>query len=92
MEYRTCRICRKQDGTRRLIKYAVRSYAHHRCILSGKTLQQGFAWVRSLPSHELRSFPVFHFQGWYTELGESRIDLIPFFKRTIREAERREAS
>jgi hypothetical protein len=92
VEYRACRICRKQDDTKRLFKYAVRSYAHHKCILSGKSIQDGFAWVRALPSHELRRFPVFHFQDWYTERGGSRINLIPFFKRTIREAKKREAS
>jgi len=92
MEYRTCRICDKQDDTKRLIKYAVRSYAHHKCVLSGKSIQDGFVWIRSLPSHELRRFPVFHFQDWYTELGGNRIDLVPFFKRAIREAKKREAS
>ena len=92
MEYRACRICKAQDSTKHLIKYAVRSYAHHKCILSGKSIQDGFAWIRSLPSHELRRFPVFHFQDWYVELGGNRVDPLPFFKRSIREAEKREAS
>lgn len=69
MEYRICRFCEDQDDARRMIQYAVRSYAHWACLLKRKPIEAGLEWIRSLPSHEIRNAPVLIVQDWLDERG-----------------------
>jgi hypothetical protein len=69
MEYRICRLCESQDDSRRMIKYSVRSYAHWDCQLRRMSLEDGLAWLRTLPAHELRHTPVLVVQDWLDVRG-----------------------
>ena len=60
MRWRHCRICKQQADDSRLVKYAVRHYAHFRCYLeAGKSLADLSSWqvslfpARILKDHEL---------------------------------------
>jgi hypothetical protein len=52
-DYRECRFCRQSATTNQLVKYAVRSYAHARCLLTAK----GEAAFDGLSNHSLEMFP-----------------------------------
>jgi hypothetical protein len=49
----TCRLCDKSQETERLIKYAVRHYAHPSCALT----RWGATFFDRLSLHELENFP-----------------------------------
>ena len=69
MEYRICRLCEESDDTSRLVQYSVRSYAHWKCLLDRKSLEDGIAWIRGLYSHQIRKAPVLIVQDWLDKRG-----------------------
>lgn len=92
MEHRICRLCEESDETRRLIQYAVRSYAHWGCYLKRKSLEDGLAWIRGLHSHEIRQAPVLVVQEWLEERGWTGDRSMEILLDAAKAAARREAS
>lgn len=91
MEYRICRLCEDSDSTRRMIKYSTRAYAHWGCMLKRKSLEDGIAWLRGLPSHEIRNAPVLVVQDWLDERGWTGDRSMELLLGAAKEAELREA-
>lgn len=69
MEHRICRLCESSDSVARMVKYAVRSYVHWGCRLKRSSLEDGLAWLRSMPSHVIQGAPVLKIQGWLDDRG-----------------------
>lgn len=86
-ELRTCRVCRGQDTTKKLLKTAARHYVHPMCGLR----ENGTDFLNGLHAWQLRGFPVLKLADYLKELGvkETAADML---RRKIREAAETEAS
>lgn len=89
MEYRICRLCEESDDTSHLVQYAVRSYAHWKCFLSRKSLEDGLAWIRGLYSHQIRNAPVLIVQDWLDKRGWDGDRAMELLLQAVKDAEAR---
>lgn len=73
IEFRTCRLCQKQDNVGRLLKRGVRNYAHHSCSLERMSCMADlWGFLSLLKSHQLHDFPVMALDDWLRVIGSRR--------------------
>lgn len=85
-EIRVCRLCKKRDLMRRLLKVSDRHYVHGGCGLR----DQGTDFLNSLREWQLRAFPVLVLSDFLKgiDVKERATDML---QRKIREAQQVEA-
>lgn len=77
-----------------MLKYGVRHYAHHVCALreNGATFESGMAFIESLHTHQIRSFPVFKFAEWLKSRGRLGATAPDVLQKAIAKAKEREGA